>query len=356
MKFYITMMLVAFVIISSVTRCNAEEKNKVFTLGLHFESTTGVSSSQIYDLVNTCMKVVTKDFGFVIKLKKYSSDREVMQAFLDNEIDVGWLHPSEIMNIIEGGGKIYPFGTYMIARRRKTAECLWHNKNNQIKDISDLYGKRLLVDQSELYFIKLRELLYVNGIDKPLWDVFDMFITHPSSNSAFFAIAMGDADLYLKEDDFKEMLNLINPSLISNVKYGFCTEHEYGRYSLVFNKNTSDSIDIEQFLEVLKNVLGDLGEYAKKEPQLKAVKQYTQMVKMTLIPAEKDEFAAEIRLMKKAKEKGWLREARFIVEKISETDKGNQFKIKPDFATCKKWCADYSSPEKRETCLNACMD
>lgn len=356
MKNYIAVLLCAVFSLSVLVECKAVEKKKELTLGLHFESTTGVSSSQIYDLVNSCMNVVTKDFGFAIRLNKYSSDREVMQAFLDDEIDVAWLHPNEIMNVIERGGEVDPFGTYTIAKRRKAAECLWHNKNIDVKDINNLYGKRLLVDQSELYFIKLRELLFKNGIDKPLWDVFDVFITHPSSNSAFFAIAMGDADFYLKEDDFKEMLNLINPNLFTNLKYDFCSEHEYARYSLIINKKTTRNIDLEAYKKSLSDVLENLSEYAKKEVQLKAVKQYTQMIKMNLIQAEPDEYKAEIKLMKKAREKGWLREAEFMVEKISEGGVGNQFKIKPDYTVCKKWCADKPTPEARESCVNVCME
>lgn len=347
--------LIFLISISSVL-FGAEKKDKVVVLGAYFTSTGGQSSSQELDFANTLGEAIGNEFGYKFVTRKYPSDADVQKAFLANEIDAALLWSGHVVGIEKKGGHVFSWATIVVDKQRRVAQCLWvKNTGADVKDISSIVGGTLLAhDYNEVWLIMIREYLFSQGIDKPLWQVFNSFLQVKSMNSAFMALAMGKNDYYwVSRDD--TFLKMLSPNLLQQVKPAFCTEPIYARSAVVFNRNTMAEASLIELRDAFLSYYENRLTVEKKYPKVKALYEYLKLAKIKIIPASENEFKVESVLYEKAKKNGWLDEARFIIEKWDAVPVGQPVEIKLDFKACKELCAPKASAGEREICMEKCM-
>lgn len=339
-----------------ISGANAQDKGKMprYSIGFHFQSTASKSAGNFYDLVMMVANIAEEQVGYSFSLKKYSSDKEVMEALLANELDSGMIFPSQIAEIKARGGDVMPWATYVVNKERRAASCLWFNKDNNFKNINDIMGKTYLTSTPDPYSLALlRDYLAKNGIDKPLWKVFSKFIQASNQNSSFMALASGDGDFIWGNKDNEYLLQLLVPGVVEKIKYNFCTENKFARGMLVVNKKTVPPADLEKAKELAVYFTKNLAEISKANPDIMAMFQYTKMVKLQLIPAIDKEADYDIDFYNRVKKKGYYEEAEFIISKLQEAPMGTPVEIKPDFKMCKDSCAQ---DKDTMACVEACME
>lgn len=352
---FISILLVIFVVvIYFVNPASAEEFNKVIRFGGFFTSAGGQSSSQSFDFTRAMLQLTNDEFGYKTSIERYSSLDEVKDALMKGEIDGGLLWSTQLVEMNDAGYEFYPWGTYMVGTKRKASYCLWHKKTDLIKKPEEIKNVVLMsADYSVFNLIQLREYLYVNGIDKPLWSIFSGFTRLPNANSAYIALAMGEADFFWTNDDGDSFLKLINPSVATQIEHRFCTDAVYARASIVLSKKSYTQAQYKEMSDTLDYATKNISKYEGKYPTIKALHSYLKIAKMKFMLASPDELNTEIKLYQKAKKNGWLGEAEFIVKKWKEQPIGQAASIKPDFEYCRITCE--KSSEKMQ-CLDKCME
>lgn len=348
-----SMVVMSFSCSSAAT---ANDKNKQFRVGVFFNSGSGASASQAYDMANTILKIYSGDGGYNVELIKYASWDEITVDFLANKLDAAYLWPHFVVEILDGGGEVIPLVTFSVMKRRKMGFCFWHRKSLVMKSPSDIVGKKFIYSTPNVhYFIQMRDFLSSNGVDVPLWKVPSSIVAAPSSNSANMALAMGDADVYWGLDDADAYMNLISPAVAKDLTHQFCSDRVYARANIIMNKksfsNEEAKVAKETFLDLLKN----FNAYSEKIPELKGMKQYMKMAKMSMIPSAPDEFDYDYKLYKKAKANGWYDEAVYMYEKLKDEKPGELVNLKPDYSMCKKLCVGKKG-EAETACVYECME
>jgi len=331
-----------------------DEKIKV-TFGIHFESSAGQSSAQLFDMTKGVLNILKENYGVEVVMKTFPSQDAVEEAFLKNEIDAAVFLSGNVVSVTEKGAGIHPWITFHVKKRKKMSLCLWSKKGKEIKNISELQGKRL-IQGNEIgtdWLLYLRDHLYKNGVDKPLWQVFSSFTSVPSSNSAFMSLAAGEGDCFWQAGDYETILKLIAPNLATQVSYSLCSDSVLARGGLVLNTKTLSKTELKKLDDTFKNFLKDFNELAKKDTGIKTVKQYMNLAQARIVPARPDEFDYEIKLFKEARKRGWIAEAEMISGRMEKAPKGKPVEIKPDFDYCQKSCA----PGKNQmACMDKCME
>ncbi|MFC1474541.1 hypothetical protein ACFLQK_00715 [bacterium] len=327
------------------------EEGPEYRLGIHLESAVGVSSSQGYDYVKALYDVMNEEYGYNMIMERFSSHREVQKALIDDRIDGGFLVPGHIVEIIDSGTEMIPVTTYVIGKKRRSAYCLWEKKTEALKDVSEVGGKTVIIRGLDvLEFLQLREYMFANGTDVPLWDVFDTFTRVSGQNSAFIALAMGKADFYWEYEDAKFYIELVNSTVAAKIAGNLCTDNIYSRESTVMKMKPGKEEELKKFSADLKDFYVNIKKYAKDYTALQAPLSYMRMTKIRLIPARDDEFETELGLFRKAKENGWLEEARYIVKILKDSPLGQPVAVSPNLEYCKKKC-----DEGNNDCIVACL-
>lgn len=346
----------AFFISASSQGTEVKAGGKRFKVGVFFNSGSGASASQAYDLAKTILKIYALDEGYNVELVKYPSWDEITKDFIDNKLDAAYLWPHFVVEINDAGGEVIPLLTFTVMKRRKMGFCFWHRKSLVMESPKDIVGKKFIYSTPNVhYFIQMRDYLYKNGVDMPLWKVPASIINAPSSNSANMALAMGDADVYWGLDDADAYMNLISPAVAKDLTHQFCSERVYARANIILNKKSFTKQDVDVITARMNDLLGNFTKYSKEIPELQGMRQYLKMAKMTIIPASPDEFDYDIKLFKKAKKNGWYQEAVFMYERLKDAKPGTPVDLKPDYAMCKTLCADKKADEQT-TCVYSCME
>lgn len=351
----------AILIAASITMMNAgvataretaPRKNDKLIYGVHFSSTLGQSSSKLYEITDKMCKLISEVTGIEITLNKYASPVEVADAFVKNEIDAAGLFGGQVIQIIDSGIDVLPYVTYSLDDNIKYAACLWDRKDSGINEVSDIYGKTLVGREYDLPFpyLSLRDNLYQKGIDDPLWNVFKAFIYVPSDNSGFMAVADGDADMKWSSEDSRIPLKLFMPQTQVKLSAKFCSDPVLSNMMLVINKNTV----ADETYKLLKSEIGAVKtrfeELAKTDNDFKMASQYMKMLKIDFAMADDDFMEYEKQLYERAKKKGWMREAEFVVGKMKDAQRGQPIEVKPDMEYCESKCG-----AKNATCIVECL-
>lgn len=320
--------------------------------GIHLASAAGMSSSQGYDFIQNFIKAISTNYDIVLEVVRFSSAEEVQEAFIENEIDFALVYSEQYVEIVDAGGKPYPLGTYSINGAPRRALCLWQNKNEGSGDIKETVGKTVLLSSAAPQeLLSIRELFYSKGVDKPLWKLFKGFTYSPQQNSAYYSLAMGDADYFFGTSDGKYILKLINPALEKKIGYKICTDSEYSRGSTIINLKTLDSEKVNKLRESFLSFVKNYDEISKKDPGMKGQSAYLKMMKAKYIPADKNQYQTEIALYEKSAKNGWRKEAEYVSEILNKSP-GQLVEIKPEFSYCKKLCSEKKSDI---SCLDDCM-
>lgn len=334
--------------------CYSAGKAKEVRFGAYFTSSGGQSSSQAYDFVQALLKLTEEQFGYKTSIERYSSLEDVKDALMKGEIDGGLLWSTQLVEMADAGYEFYPWGTYVIGKKRRASYCLWHRKSDPITKPSEIQDAIYMSsDYSVFNLIQLREYLAQNGIDKPLWSVFKQFKRVPSANSAYLALAMGEADFFWTNDDGDAFLKLLNASVASQLEHRLCTEPIYARAVIALSKKRYSEAQFKEMSENLDYVMNHMTDYEKTYPTLKALNSYLRVAKMKFITAKPNELDTEINLYKKAKKNGWLMETEFIVKKWKEQPSGQPVAIGPDFDFCRLKC---DASKEKMACIDSCME
>lgn len=342
---------VAIMLAIFATCSNAQEKKNQLRFGMHFESGGGISSSSLYDFVNKTLAQMSSNMGVNIKILKYSSNIETVESLIKGESNATFMWP-QFINYTQNNQKdIVPIATYTVGKKRKAAYCLWHSKNIMINSIGDLKGKSLILDYfTHLDLGEIRLMLEEHTVNAPLWETFSSFVYAPNQNSAYMAVAMGDADVFWAKSDSEYYIKMINPSVAAQLTKSFCTEEKYARGTIVINrKEFSD----EEFEEVKNSTLAffkNMKKASKSDGTLAAINRYLEMSKIEVIPADRNEFDVEYKEFETIKKRGWLSEVDYISSVMADKPNGKPIHIKPDIDYCKKKCGeDYK-------CIVACTE
>lgn len=343
----------AFAVFVCSSSAMAAEPLKV-KLGAHIESSGGQSSGQLYEMTKGMIEAMKKEYGLDIEWIKYSTYEDVESAFLKKEVDIALLWPMQAAMIEEKGGSTLPWVTYQIRKKDKNAYCLWQRKSLKGSKPQDAIGRRLTRNSYDLdTLLILREYFFTNGMDQPLWKIFDSFVKTPSANSAFMAISMGDADYFWASQDSETSLDLIAPGVSDKTNHLMCNSGENARGNLVLNKKTLDRERIQRLEEICDSFIADFNENAKKYPALKAMKAYMKLARASIAASDQNEFDYDKKLYAKARARGWIDEAEIINDFMDKAPGGKPVKIKLDYAQCRKICA---KEKNIMNCINRCME
>jgi hypothetical protein len=330
---------------------SANKKEYVFGMP-NLSAMWGMSATQNYDVWNAVFKHANDESGDSWSMKQFSSVDEVVDAFCTGKVAATAVFPGIAVELIDHCGKIAPWVTFVVGKRRKTSYCFFYPKTNVVKDFSEIRSKTIIVGYEPLDLIRLREFLYTNGIDEPLWKVFKAFIKVPNVNSTLMAAAMGKADLMFNDEDSELEMKIMNPAIAAKMAHSFCTEPVYARAIIAINPRSMPPDEIERYRGVAKRFIAKMGEYAKTDPGIQQLRQIMNMVKAKFIPADAGELDIEANLYLKAKKNGWLEEAKFIQETMNKAPLGTPVEIRPTYNMCNKAC---KSVKDKMKCIDGCM-
>lgn len=344
--------LIAVIAIIASTAYSSEKEKTEFIYGAHFSSYSGVGSSNVYNYTQKILKQVSEIYPLTFKVKKMTSENDITQAFLSNTIDIGPLFPYQVAEIIKNGGDVYPLITYSIKKKRHMAYCFFSARNNSVKSVEDLQDKKLIRQMFNPFsYIQIRDFLYDNGIDKPLWEVFSTFTTVPNNNSAMMVLASGIGDVYWSSKEITIPTKYTEQAFIlDKIEPGICTDEVYGHIQVAVNKGTVSESEYMTLRRYLKEILTNIDSYSDKDMTLKSGMSLMKLEQAEIVPADRTLFEKEVALRMKAEKNNWWTEAEFIVEKLQEAGMGKEVEIKPDFDFCKKTC-----PAGDTQCIFDCM-
>lgn len=339
-------------LVSTVEQARAGKGDEK-VIGIYLESIGGRSSSGDFDVLQGVVKAINS-YGYNLKARKFSSHEEVKNAFIAKQIDAAALWPGHVVEIMASGRKLHPSLTYIHGNKEKVSYCLWHKKGQGGKDISAVNGKKLIiVESSPFVLIQLRDFLASKGVDKPLWRVFGALIYSKSMNSAYMALAAGEADFLWDNSDGDYFMKMLNPNVSAQLTHDFCSETTFARGAIiVIDESRSGAEFCNQFDTDMKTMMKNSKQHADKDPGLKALIQYLKLTKTKIVLAKPDEYETEYKLYLKAKNNGWLDEAKFIYEKMKGAHPGTAVEIKMDYKTCRTMCAGKKNEVK---CVSDCM-
>lgn len=347
---------IALTILLSSTISSAKGKNEI-TFGASFSSVGGISASELYELTDQALTMLMERKGLKVKLKKYFTGEEVTEAFLKGELDGAPLYPFNVAYILDNGGKVIPVASYSLNGEKFLKQCFWQSVSKKTTGLEDLKSSTLIRHDLSLGpFLQIRELMYDHGIDEPVWKIFDKIIIAPSSNSAFMALVMGDADYYLTPCEMDKPLKIFMPQLVEKITHKLNSDKTYGHPMIVLNGNTVSDETFQLAKEAIKDFATHTSDYAKDNPTAKLVAQYMKIYGIKIVPADESLYKEEVALYQKAKKKGWLEETNFVLAKLAEAPPGTPLEIKMGFPECKKMC-EKSTPKKDQVmnCIDACM-
>lgn len=333
---YIVLILVIF-----ATGATAQQKKPQLRFGMHFESGGGISSSSLYDFVNKTLAQLAATMETDIKISKYSSNYETIESILNGETNSTFMWP-QFVHYIKGNEKdIEPVITYTVLKKRKAAYCMWHNNKRTVSSFKDLQGGSLILDYfTPLDLGEIRLFLSENGIDMPLWKVFPKIVSAPNQNSAFMAVAMGDADFFWAKSDGEYYLKMINPGVASQLTKSLCTDEKYARGTIVISRKGLTEEDFKTIRKSTLDFFKNMKKLAKTDGTLNAITKYMEMAKIEVIPADKKEFEVEFREFDLIRKRGWINELEYIASVMNSHPDGKPVQIKPDMDYCKKQCGD----------------
>lgn len=346
----------ALAIILTTTSTSAKNKNEI-VLGASFSSVGGISASELYQLTDQLLTMLMERKGMKVVLKKYFTGEEVYEAFLKNELDAAPLYPFNIAYVLDNGGKVIPIASYSLNGEKFLKQCFWQSSTKKTAKLEDLLGTTLIRhDLSFGPFLQIRELMYDHGIDEPVWKMFDKMLIAPSSNSAFMALVMGDADYYITPCEMDKPLKIFMPQLVEKITHKLNSDKQYGHPLIVMNGKTVSNDIVVLTREAVKDFAVNTAAYAKDNPTAKLLHQYMKIYGVKIVPGDESMYKEEIALYQKAKKKGWLDETNFILTKLAEAPPGTAIEIKMGFPECKKWC-EKTTPKKDQVmaCIDSCM-
>ncbi len=349
-----TLILLSVIFAASfkANNCEADGSNEI-VIGVNFSSSSGKSASDWNEMANSLLSMTMEETGVKAVFKKYENNAAILEAIKKGTIDGANLAVPQMVDLHKSGIQIYPWATYSIGKNRKSNYCFWHAKNAPIHNISDVVGKSIIKDTfMPIDLLEIRELLFRNGIDKPLWQVFKSFTIVPNMNSAFMAVMVGKADIAWEGDDWKILLKILNPSISSNLTYEICLDHDYGRGMFFFNKKKISKETFDKLKEALGKVDKLIAVYAKKDTGVLQLKQYMSMAKVKIVSADENELDGELQIYNKAKTNGWLQEAEYVSNKVRSAPKGTAVSAKPDYEYCRKICSKETNVVK---CVEKCL-
>lgn len=333
---------------------NAAKKN-AFVFGIHFMSGGGgVGSAQMFDMANTLLNYTQKEVGDTWKLEKFSTEEEVNNAFLKGKLDAIMTYPSIAVELADRGAVFHPWATYKPTGRNKRALCLWHAKTENYSKARSFEGKNLMLDVFwPLWVLSLRDYLSSEGLDMPLWEIFNSITFSPNQSSAYISVAMGKADFFWNSDDADIILKMTNPEALKKLAHTACTDRVYARPSVILNGKTMKAADIKRYRDALGRFVQNNDALSRTNPDIKRVTQMLKILKTKLTVAGEDEFSREFELLKKAKKNGWMEEAKIIEAQTKNLKPGVPVKVKPPYGFCKKRCAkDKDKVKCAEKCMN----
>lgn len=353
-KTFITAVAVAIFLMAVSCDAAQDGKNMKIRFGIHITSSAGQSSAQWLDITKGIMNIFKENYGLEVVMKTFPSFEEVEEALIKNEIDGADLWPGEFGALTEKGASIHPWATFQIKKTEKTSLCLWQRKNEKTLNVNDVFGKRLIgLSYTFDLLLFLRDYLYRNGVDKPLWNVFRSFTHVSGTNSAYMSVVASDVDYFWYPSDDKTILKLVSPNVAKLVSYSLCSESVYARYAIVMNKKTLSKAELRKLDEVLVKFLKDFNEFSKTNMDIKSMRQYMSLAQMRLVPAKPDEFDYEMKLFENARKRGWIEEADFIIQQMEKAPKGKTMEITPDYDYCRKTCL---AGKTQMACIEKCME
>lgn len=331
------------------------QQKKALTLGYHFKSGAGYASSREFEFVDAVLEILNAEYGNNLNLKKFPSNGSVIDSFLNGSIDVIQLWPEFAVEINNRGGGYWPWVTFIFNKDPGLSLCLFQRKSDAVKTIGELEGKRFMLFEDEVDpvpLLELRDLLFKNGIDKPLWDFFSSFTLVPEENSMYMAVAMGRADALWYHDDIKYIFKLVSPGMEAKLVGSFCSEKIYRRPMLALNKKTVSKSEAEKLRADTKDFIANFRTLSKKYPKLQALYAYKNMIKVDFALADDNNFAADFDLYKRSQANGWLREMEILKKYIMDAPLGKPVEIRLDYDDCKKMC---EKAKNRMNCIDKCM-
>jgi hypothetical protein len=326
-RWHLGIAVVVFVLLAVSARMAEGKKEYLFGMSLNV---SGLGPAQVYDMTQMALQLVEKETGTSWTMKKYQTSADAAGAFSNDEIHATIIEPKNIGYILKDKQRFLPWVTFNLGGQGKMRQCFFHLKGDKPKSIQELRGKSLLMPEYyTLSLVELREQLYENGIDSPLWEVFSSFTIIPNSISSFMGVAMGKADLTWSSDEYIIGLKYVNSGVASKLTTSFCTAPVYSRRVIAFNADKVSQGEFKIYQDGMKSLLDSLPEIAKTDPKVKSTLQLLKSVKVELAPAAPDAFAYESALLDKAKKNGWIKEAEHIESIMSVAEPGKPVIIKP---------------------------
>jgi hypothetical protein len=342
--------VLALVITFALQMTNAAAK-KEFSFGAEFGNGAGMSASQELESTEVLFNTLSDNYDMNIRMKKYSSYDDIVLDAVKGKVDMFMMFDKPIVFDNWNKLKVWPLFTIAVNGSARSTPCFWVLKGGGIKAPGDLTGKNLVVwGVNPWFFIKIRDLLYRNGIDVPLWMVFDKITRVSNKNSAYIAVAMGNADVVFGYDYEKSIMKLLNAQVVKKLDKCLCSGKDHGNVVIVMNRRTTTEADYKNFQSVIKDFISREDEFVKKYPQLQTVYKLKTMAKAEFIPADGTELNEDLALYRKSLKNGWMTEANYIYSIMAQTPKGQSTKVVGDYNICKTICSG-----KKFECVDNCM-
>lgn len=350
--------IVFTIFLTSAIAYSATEK-KEYILGSHFRSAGGMGPAQLADIGNSIAKLFEENTNFKITIKKFPGLSEVLDAFVNNKIDIMQIWSNDAILLKDKGIEVLPLYSYTIDKREKKAMCLWQKKGKTYFNFSDIDNTTLLttyesLDSFILEMEEIREYLYKNGVDKPLWNVFKNFGKLANPNSAFFSVGAGEGDFYWASDDYDFLLKAMLPNIYSHISHKFCTERIFDRWTFVINKKSIDNKTYKILFESVKQHFLNYEKIFKKDKNLRHILQLAKMAKADFyVSSHLFPYETEISLWEKSKKNGWYNEAKFLADVLLKVEMGKTITVKPTYEYCKPKCL---KAKDQLACIEKCME
>ncbi len=266
----------------------AQEKEEALRFGMRLNTSAGIDA-QNKTILSDIAKMFGDKKGIRIEMKYYLNSDEFMADINNNRIDIAVTTESMILYNIIKSNKMKPFLSAELFGKQSIRGCVFVKKEKGFKSLDDLKNMRMLTYKTMDAYFALRKL--VGSAPENLFRL----RTGTNASSMIYAIGLDDTDsIYITETNV-EFFKKSNPGPVKGLTAIACGD-AIRIFPVLISPRVPDATvhDIQDFIVNM----ADDEELKKYTPLMK-------QMKMSFIPAAKEDYKPLIDLVDEGKKKGW---------------------------------------------------
>lgn len=255
-------------------------------------------------------------YGYKVTLKIYQAPKFLFKAFQDKTVDFAGVGLDTFLYAKRAGIPLEVFFTTAFTDRQKDQWCVWVHKDSKIKTIKQLDGKTFATfypmfnskkdplppEESYIYWIMTRKILFKNGISISFKDFFKEFTVLPVQwESVAYAVLLKKFDAFHATKSGLHLLKQYDNGF-SDIVPVSCLDIP-ALHAGVYRKDENP-----ETVRIFKTVI-------QSPPESNLSKQINKEFKgLKAVPIQEKNYEVYDRWLEEAKQKGWLKQFNEIMK------------------------------------------